>query len=73
MNSKLKAPGTRPLKPKYDVLLSRCAFNFNLRRYTQAQYTTRGTVCMAATPNFDVANLFGHKVGRYMLTLCNPS
>ena len=30
---KLKVPGTKRLKLKYDNLLSSFAFNFNLRRY----------------------------------------
>jgi hypothetical protein len=34
MISKLKAPGTKRLKLKYDELLSKVAFKFNLRRYT---------------------------------------
>ena len=34
IKSKLKPPGTNPLKLKLDVLLSTSAFNFNLRRYT---------------------------------------
>jgi len=29
----LKAPGTKRLKLKCDILLSTCAFKFNLRRY----------------------------------------
>ena len=33
MKTKSKAPGTKRLKLKYDILLSRFAFNFNLRRY----------------------------------------
>jgi len=36
MKSKLKAPGTERLKLKHDNLLSRFAFNFNLRRYNTA-------------------------------------
>jgi hypothetical protein len=32
----LKAPGIKPLKLKYDELLSSFAFKFNLRRYTMA-------------------------------------
>ena len=35
MKSKLKAPGTKRLRLKYDGPLSSFAFNFNLRRYTQ--------------------------------------
>jgi hypothetical protein len=31
---KLKPPGTKPLKPRWDVLLSTSAFEFKLRRYT---------------------------------------
>ena len=34
MKYRLKAPGTKRLKLKYDVLLSCFAFNFILRRYT---------------------------------------
>ena len=34
---KLKAPGTKRLKLKYDNLLSSFAFKFSLRRYTQAR------------------------------------
>ena len=40
MKSKLKAPGTKRLKLKYDVLLSSFAFSFNLRRYTQDEIVT---------------------------------
>jgi hypothetical protein len=36
MKPALKAPGTKPLKLKYDELLSSFAFNFNLRRYIKA-------------------------------------
>jgi len=32
----LKAPGTKRLKLKYDEVLSRFAFKFNLRRYIKA-------------------------------------
>ena len=35
---KLKAPRTKRLKLKHDVLLSSFAFNFNLRRYTTSNY-----------------------------------
>jgi superfamily II DNA/RNA helicase len=34
MKPKLKQPGAKCLKLKYDILLSTSAFNFNLRRYT---------------------------------------
>jgi hypothetical protein len=34
MKPKLKPPGTKRLKPNFDVLLSTSAFKFNLRRYT---------------------------------------
>ena len=44
MKSKLKAPGTKRLKLKYDNLLSRFAFNFNLRHYTMVD---RGDVVTA--------------------------
>jgi len=33
MKSKLKPPGTKRLKLKYDNVISSFAFNFNLRRY----------------------------------------
>jgi hypothetical protein len=35
MKVMLKAPGTNRLQPKYDQLLSRFAFNSNLRRYNK--------------------------------------
>jgi hypothetical protein len=35
MQSLLKAPGTKRLKPRYDGLLAGFAFNFNLRRYNK--------------------------------------
>ena len=34
MKSRLKAPGPKRLKLRYDNLLSSFAFKFNLRRYT---------------------------------------
>jgi len=37
MKSKLKAPGTERLKLKYDNLVLRCAFKFNLRCYNMAK------------------------------------
>ena len=40
----LKAPEPKRLKLRYDTLLSNFAFNFNLRRYTEAE----GTVAVAA-------------------------
>ena len=51
----LKAPGTKRLKPKYDELLSKFAFKFNLRRYTSATSscptaTTRRARRRAAAP-----------------------
>ena len=42
----LKAPGSEPLKPKCDKLLSEFAFNFNLRRYIEA----RGGAAIAVEP-----------------------
>ena len=35
----LKAPRSKHLKLKYDVPLSNCAFNFNLRRYIKGSDT----------------------------------
>ena len=40
MKPKFKAPGTKRLKQKYDVLLSSFAFNFNVRRYSPVQECT---------------------------------
>jgi len=36
MKPKLKAPGTKRLKLKCDILLSTSAFKFNLRRYPKS-------------------------------------
>jgi len=36
MKLMLKAPGTKRLKPQYDVLLSNSAFQFSLRHYIKA-------------------------------------
>jgi len=41
MKPMLKAPGTKRLKLKYIKLLSRFAFNFNLRRYTMRRRCAR--------------------------------
>jgi len=38
MKSTLKAPGSERLKLKCDDLLSKFAFNFNLRRYTKVAH-----------------------------------
>ena len=40
INAKLKAAGTKRLKLKCPMLLSTPAFNFNLRRYIEAQYSS---------------------------------
>ena len=40
MKSKLKAPGIKRLKLKYDEPLSKFAFKSNLRRYTEARANT---------------------------------
>jgi len=60
MKSTLKALGSKPLKLKYDELLSRFDFKFNLRRYTEVLRMLRRTL----VPNLTV--------GRYRLTLSNP-
>ena len=39
-NSKLKPPGTQPLKLKCDIPLSTSAFKFDLRRYLKAKMGT---------------------------------
>ena len=41
----LKAPGTKRLKLKHDILLSSFSFNFNVRRYTEEPWP-----CTPATP-----------------------
>ena len=40
MKSKLKAPGTKRLKLRYDHLVSIFAFNSNLRRYNTGEAAT---------------------------------
>jgi hypothetical protein len=42
MKPKLKPPGTKRLKLRCDILLLTSAFNFNLRRYTEAKNLTFG-------------------------------
>ena len=37
MKPKLKPPGTKRLRLKHDGLPSNCAFELNLRRYTEGQ------------------------------------
>ena len=41
----LKALGTKPLKLKYDELLSRFAFKFNLRHYTEVWMNLNNVAC----------------------------
>jgi len=61
MKSKLKAPGTKRLKQKYDNLLSSFAFTFNLRRYIEGIEVTDFRVDASvyvhtgATPAYAVA------------------
>ena len=43
IKTKLKLPGTKRLKLKYDELLSTFAFKLNLRRYTWAASTWQHT------------------------------
>jgi len=38
---KLKPPGNKRLKLKYEILLSTSAFKINLRRYNSARYVQR--------------------------------
>jgi len=57
----LKAPGTKRLKLKCDKLLSRFAFNFNLRRCTTAEECDEKHGAVAV------------KVGQCRLTLSHPS
>jgi len=63
MKPMLKAPGTKRLKLKYDILLSSFAFNFNLRRYTKLD--DFDNACSAYEKAIDMA-------GRCRLTLSNP-
>ena len=44
MKPTLKAPGTNCLKLEYDQLLSSCAFNCNLRRYSVLLFSGDGGV-----------------------------
>jgi hypothetical protein len=44
----LKAPGTKRLKLKYNILLSSFAFNFNLRQYSRA--TARAALPSSSAP-----------------------
>jgi hypothetical protein len=53
----VKAPGIKRLKLNYDKMLSSFGFNFNLRRYIEAQMHENA----------------GAAVGRCRLTLSNPS
>ena len=58
---RLKAPGTKRLKLKHEVLISTVTFNFNLHRYALEHSYTEANL------SFD--NL---KVGRCRLTRWNP-
>jgi len=42
MKAKMKLPGTKRLKLKFDRLLSASAYNFNLRRYIMAAAAVDG-------------------------------
>jgi hypothetical protein len=46
MKPKLKAPGTKRLKLRYDIPLSNCAFKFNLRHYRMALTMGGAPVCL---------------------------
>jgi hypothetical protein len=49
MKPKLKAPGTKSLKLKCDILLLTSAFNFNLRRYISAKMRCATRRCSRAS------------------------
>jgi hypothetical protein len=48
MKPRLKAPGTKCWKVKYDNLLSNFAFTFNLRRYVMAALSAPGAMHLLA-------------------------
>jgi len=48
---KLKLPGTKRLKLKYDVPLSNFAFKFNLRRFTLVEKVSPALFAIAHSPN----------------------
>ena len=50
MKPALKAPRTKRLKLKCDIVLSIFAFKFNLRRYTKEEGKTRGGEGEAGAP-----------------------
>ena len=61
------------LKLKYDELLSKFAFKFNLRRYIQYAVIPDGTVyIIEANPRASRTVPFVAKVRRCRLTLSNP-
>jgi len=67
MKSKLKAPGTKRLKLRYDHLLSIIGFNSNLRRYSVVLRGSNMRGVIAAGANFI------RSVGRCRLNQRNPS
>ena len=65
MKPTLKAPGTKPLKLKFDKLLSSCAFRINLRRYNEAKKQLGDANFLLKLVEFD-------KVARCRLTPSKP-
>jgi hypothetical protein len=63
LKPELKPPGTKRLKLKYDVRLSKSAFKFNMRRYTPATRPPRSPCWTRRVSS----------VWRCRLTLSNPS
>jgi hypothetical protein len=75
MKPTLKAPGTQSLKQKYDELLSRFAFKFNLRRYTKldSQYVVKYFESFIDKSQLCIVMEFAPKVRRYRSNLSNAS
>ena len=64
MKPKLKPPGTKHLKLKFDILLSTSAFKFNLRRYTEAEAAAEAAAVAGAA----------HKLVKTSINaFCHPS
>jgi len=72
MKPRLKAPGSKRLKLKYDILLSSFAFKCNMCRYIM-EGAERGHVAVEAADASAAAFVEALPVGRCRLTLSNPS
>ena len=73
IKSKSKAPGTKRLKLKCELLLSSLPFKFNLRRYTMPSAVDIEKEGMSAPRVYGFSKLyFKRVVERCRLTLSNP-